>query len=60
MATPKNAPYKLEQQKARASSMARMAFISTYGIGDKSKTANAVRDGKLNNKHGRRLATAYI
>lgn len=60
MATPRNAPYKLAQQAARSSSMARMLFVSTYGIGGKPATAHAVRDGKLNKKSGRQLATAYI
>jgi len=60
MATPINAPYKLAQQAARSSSMKRMLFVSTYGIGGNPKTAKAMRDGKLNKKHGRRLTTAYI
>jgi hypothetical protein len=58
MATPKNAAYKVLQQTSRALTFARQVFVSTYGYG-KSKTAIAVRNGKLNKKSGRRLATAY-
>jgi hypothetical protein len=66
MATPKNAAYKVLQQTARALTFARQVFVSGYApkmkkpkIPSGNKTAIAVRNGKLNKKSGRRLATAY-
>jgi len=64
MATPKNAPYKLAQRKAEhLAGRGRVIFLSVetgpmlaWPI---TRTAHAVRDGKLNKKSGRRLATAY-
>ena len=67
MATPANAPYKLAQQAARNNSQARVVFASTIYhrdqagnvIGKRVSAASAVRDGKINKKSGRRLATSY-
>jgi len=58
MATPSNAPYKILQRTARSLCKARQVFISSYGFG-KAQTAIALRDGKLNKKSQRRLATGY-
>ena len=58
MATPSNAPYKLAQRAAESRTEEKMVFISGHGMGA-GVTAKAVREGKMNKKHGRRLAVRY-
>ena len=57
MATPIDAPYKTRQREARGVSSGK-ALFKNWGLGP-GRTAIAVRDGKINKKFGRRLATSY-
>jgi len=59
MAAPIDAPYKIKQREARGNSSERVLFENLgLGLGI-DKTAIAVRNGKLNKKSGRRIATSY-
>jgi hypothetical protein len=57
MATPMNAPYKVAQRAAR--NLVTAVYVYRHSIASGRKSAIAVRDGKLNKKSGRRLATSY-
>ena len=57
MATPIDAPYKQDQRRLDRLSMARMLYV-VHAVSNSA--ARAVRDGKLNKKSGRRLATKYV